>query len=157
MKSVEDHNSHFIALLRYIDCQFSRIIINTVSEDHILKPIKNGKNVIHVAAEIGLLSTLNQLCKKVKSPFVLDDKGNSSIHYAASEGHLQILQMLHKYLKSSGTDLTIPNGNGDTPLQLAKLKGHSKVVKYLVECERKQIKDNYNKQRYSIVMQKIKL
>ena len=107
------------------------IIIKAVPEDHILKPIKNGKNIIHIAAEIGQLDFVSQLCQKVKNPMVLDVKGNSPIHHAASKGQLQILQMLQKVLKSYWTDMTIPNGNGKTPLQLAKLNGHSKVVKYL--------------------------
>ena len=124
------HTPLYLAIINLHSTIF-RIIIETVSEDHILKPIKNGKNVIHIAAERGQLDFVYQLCKKVKNPLVSDDKGNSPIHYAASKGHLQILQMLQKVLKSYWTDMTIPNGNGKTPLQLAKLNGHSKVVKYL--------------------------
>ena len=69
------------------------------------------------------------------------EKGNSPIHYAASNGHLQVLDFLTSY----GTDLMIPNENGKTPLQLAKSNGYSKIVKYLVECERKQNEDQKRK------------
>ena len=124
------HTPLYYAII-YNNSNILSLIIKTVSEDHILKPIMNGKNVIHIAAERGQLSFVYQLCKKVKNPLVADDKGNSPIHYAASKGHLQILQMLQKVLKSYWTDFTIPNRNGKTPLQLAKLNGHSKVVKYL--------------------------
>ena len=122
-----------------INCHYSVfcIIIKAVSEDHILKPLLNGMNVIHVAAERGQFEVVYQLCKKVTNPIVPDDKGNTPIHYAASNGHLAML----KFLTSYGTDLMIPNKNGKTPLKLAEANGHTEVVNYLVECERKQIKE----------------
>ena len=126
-----------------INCHYSifRIIAKAVSEDHILKPLINCMNVIHVAAERGQLEVVYQLCKKVTNPIVPDDKGNSPIHYAASNGHLGML----KFLTSYGTDLMIPNKNGKTPLKLAEANGHTKVVKYLAECERKQIQEQNRK------------
>ena len=110
------------------------LIIKVVSEDHILKPIKNGKNVIHIAAERGQLSFVRQICKKVKNPMVLDDKGNSPIHYAASNGHLEILT----FLTSKITGSMIPNQNGETPFQLAWVNYHDKAAKLLAEYENNQ-------------------
>ena len=120
------HTPLYYAITNYNHTNF-RNIVKAVPEDHILKPIINGMNVIHIAARSSQLIFVKQLCNKVTNPIVPDDRGNSPIHYAASNGHLEMLEFLAKYC----TDLTIPNGNGKTPLQLAKLKGHSKVVKYL--------------------------
>ena len=117
-----------------INCHYSifRMITKAVPEDHILKLIINGMNVIHIAAERGQFEVVYQLCKKVKNPIVTDRYGNSPIHFAASNGHLQML----KFLTSYGTDLMIPNKNGKTPLKLAEVNGHCEVVEYLVECKK---------------------
>ena len=71
----------------------------------------------------------------MKNPIVADCYGNSPIHFAASNGHLQML----KFLTSYGTDLMIPNENGKTPLKLAEVNGHCKVVEFLVECKNEKI------------------
>ena len=109
-------------------------LLKVVPEDHILKPIMNGKNVIHIAAERGQFEDVYQLCKKLKNPIVPDDKGNTPIHYAAYIGHLEMLKFLIPYSK----DLMIPNKYGKTPLQAAAVNGHSKAANYLVECEHTQ-------------------
>ena len=134
------HTPLYYAIINY-NSDIFRLIVKAVSEDHILKPIKNGKNVIHIAAERGLSKVIDRLCEKVEYPIVPDEKGNSPIHYAAANGYLQVLDFLTSY----GTDLMIPNENGKTPLQLAKSNGYSKIVKYLVECERKQNEDQKRK------------
>ena len=120
-----------------INCHYSifRMITKAVPEDHILKLIINGMNVIHIAAERGQFEVVYQLCKKVKNPIVTDRYGNSPIHFAASNGHLQML----KFLTSYGTDLMIPNENGKTPLKLAEGNGHCEVVEFLVECKNEKI------------------
>ena len=105
-----------------------------VPEDHILKPIINCKNVIHIAAERGQFEDVYQLCKNLKNPIVPDNKGNTPIHYAAYIGHLEML----KFLIPFSTDFMIPNKYGKTPLQAAAVNGHSKAANYLVECEQKQ-------------------
>ena len=126
-----------------INCRYTvfRIIIKAVSEEHILKPLINGMNVIHVAAERVQFEVVYQLCKKVTNPIVPDDKGNTPIHYAACNGNLAML----KFLTSYGTDLMIPNKNGKTPLELAEANGHIKVAKHLMEFERKQIEGKKSK------------
>ena len=126
-----------------INCHYSifRMIAKAVPEDHILKPIINGMNVIHIAAERGQFEVVYQLCKKVKNPIVADRNGNSPIHFVASNGHLQML----KFLTSYGTDLMIPNKKGESPLKLAEANGHTKVIKYLMEFERKQIEGKKSK------------
>ena len=132
-------NSGFTPLCyAIINCYYSIVcmIIKAVPEDHILKPIMNGKNVIHIAAESGQLEVVSQLCEKVKNPIVPDNMGNTPIHYAAYIGHLEMLKLLVPY----GTDLMIPNQHDKTPLQLAMANSHTEAAKYLVECEQRQIK-----------------
>ena len=132
-KNNSGHTPLYLAIINLHSTIF-RMIIKTVSEDHILKPIMSGKNVIHIAAERGQLSFVYQLCKKVKNPMVLDDKGNSPIHYAASNGHLEILT----FLTSKITGSMIPNQNGETPFQLAWVNYHDKAAKLLAEYENNQ-------------------
>ena len=132
-------NSGFTPLCyAIINCYHSIFLMITkvVPEDHILKPIMNGKNVIHIAAESGKLEVVSQLCEKVKNPILPDDMGNTPIHYAAYIGHLEMLKLLVPY----GTDLMIPNQHDKTPLQLAMTNGHTEAAKYLVECEQRQNK-----------------
>ena len=75
---------------------------------------------------------------------VLDDKGNSPIHYAASNGHLEIL----KFLTSNITGSMIPNQNGETPFQLAWVNYHDNAAKLLAEYENNQNEGTENKQKF---------
>ena len=117
------------------------IILNAVSEDHILKPIKNGMNVIHLEAAYGYgrFETLKELCQRVTDPIVPDWNGYTPIHYAASNGHLEIL----KFLTTYNCDLKITNKQNKTPMQLAKLHHHTNAVKFLKELEKRQSEKNF--------------
>ena len=130
-------NSGFTPLCyAIINCYHSIFLMITkvVPEDHILKPIMNGKNVIHIAAESGQLEVVSQLCEKVKNPIVTDDMGNTPIHYGAYIGHLEML----KFLTSKNTVSMIPNKNGETPFQLAWVNHHDKAANFLAEYENSQ-------------------
>ena len=53
-----------------------------------------------------------------------DFSGNTPLHVAASLGNTQLINLL----VTGGADHTLKNLEGETPLDLAKLKGHNEVV-----------------------------
>ena len=114
------------------------MIVDAVSEDHILKPIKKGKNVIHIAAHGGIYEIVEKMCLKVSNPIMPDDAGNTPIHYAAWDGDLDMIKLLASY----ASDLKIPNKTGLTPLHIAKIKSHKNAARYLAEHERRQIEND---------------
>lgn len=52
-----------------------------------------------------------------------DFSGNTPLHVAASLGNAQLINLL----VSGGADCTVTNVEGETPLDLAKLRGHDEV------------------------------
>ena len=52
-----------------------------------------------------------------------DFSGNTPLHVAASLGNAQLINLL----VSGGADCTVKNLEGETPLDLAKLKEHDEV------------------------------
>lgn len=58
-----------------------------------------------------------------------DPDGNTTLHVAAKQGFLEIVQLLWKY----GADLDARNRLNQTPLHLATANDHSDVVELLIE------------------------
>ena len=61
---------------------------------------------------------------------VVDEYGNTLVHYAAVQGHINILRHL---IDNFSCDLMRPNGSGNTPLHSAASKDNVEVVKFLYE------------------------
>jgi ankyrin repeat protein len=61
-----------------------------------------------------------------------DHLGNTSLHLAASQGHLDIVQYFVDELLHE-VDGISRNNLGDTPLIVAAAAGHEDVVRYLAE------------------------
>jgi len=57
--------------------------------------------------------------------------GNTPLHLAAEEGHVEVAQILLESCSTS--DLEVKNAHGNTPLQLAAEEGHVKVVQLLLD------------------------
>jgi len=77
------------------------------------------------------------LIKKVKEEFGTnfskytthhDGLGNTPLHYAASQGHMDVL----KLLLDNNADINSQNGAGDTPLNCAVIADQTEVVSYLL-------------------------
>ena len=84
---------------------------------------------IHLAASYGLTQSVERLRDKYDSPidYIESSDGSNPIHYAAYNGHLEIVIILAKF-----TD--VPNAvdnNGSTPIHYAAFRGHFKIVKFL--------------------------
>lgn len=60
---------------------------------------------------------------------ILNEDGDTPLHYASMEGHLEIV----KYLIESGADVNILDKERDTPLHYASDNGNLDTVKYLIQ------------------------
>ncbi|KAJ1986639.1 Glycerophosphocholine phosphodiesterase [Dimargaris cristalligena] len=87
-----------------------------------------------VAAKLGFTDIIKFLLERGANPNAADKDGETPIHYAAREGHAQVLRLL--------TQSSCPNNppalneqdtqNGWTPLCLAALEGHLECVRILL-------------------------
>ena len=66
----------------------------------------------------------------LRDVYDVDYKGWSAVHYAAFDGDLEALMLLHA--RGANLNKVVPV-NGLTPLILAAIKGHFGVVQYLLE------------------------
>ena len=67
------------------------------------------------------------------NPIVTDDLGNSKIHYAASNGHFEIVKFLTRYT----FDPNLANDEGVTPSSIARSRGYGNIEKHLVLSDQK--------------------
>ena len=101
---------------------------------------------VHTACREGNLEQLRALVEQDNlegSDFdARDNYGRTAAHWAAEEGHLQVLH----YLINHGADIRIPDGVARTPLHWACHGGHLECVQYLrengahinvIDCEQK--------------------
>ncbi|XP_076859618.1 synphilin-1 [Brachyhypopomus gauderio] len=92
-------------------------------------------SLIHYAARYGqeriLLWLLQFMQEQAISLDEVDQNGNSAVHVAAQYGHLGCLQTLVEY----GSNVTVPNQQGERPSQSAERQGHTTCSRYLVVVE----------------------
>src|SRR5262245_14485265 len=82
------------------------------------------------AAEGGDAARVETLLRE--KPRLVDDTDGrtlSALHYAASEGHLEVVRVLLEH----GADARVSALGGMTPLFLAAASGHAEVAKLLVQ------------------------
>ena len=95
---------------------------NCISED--------GQTCLHAASIGGRLDTIKYLHVYHNCQLKLDPCGRTPLHYAASQGALNVLVYLIEVMKC---DPDIKDQDGATPLDFACENSHFKVVKYLVD------------------------
>lgn len=90
---------------------------------------------IHDGAKSGNIADVKRLLRKSWWPFgrtnvnERDERGNSPLHYAASQGHCEIA----KFLSEAGADVNARNHEGATPLHVAAYSGCTTSAKLLIE------------------------
>ncbi|GBB99504.1 hypothetical protein RclHR1_03540023 [Rhizophagus clarus] len=63
-----------------------------------------------------------------------DDQGNTALHMASANGHLEIVRFIIQTLGSSLKKIVnTQNDSGNTPLHWSALNGHEKVVELLIK------------------------
>jgi ankyrin repeat protein len=90
---------------------------------------KNTENALMMCAFKGNLELVKYLVEDKGAEIEKD--GWSPLHYAATNGHLQIVE----YLVNKEADVDIESPNKTTPLMMAARFGHIQVVKYLLDQE----------------------
>ncbi|EMR10294.1 hypothetical protein PNEG_01555 [Pneumocystis murina B123] len=90
-----------------------------------------------IASRFGDLETIKTLKLSPIDLFQKDNNGNTALHIASANGHIEIVRfLLSQYPKiNNGFDyLSIKNHSGNTPLHWAAMNGHDKIVCELVKC-----------------------
>lgn len=88
----------------------------------------DGKTALHLAAAAGHLSTVRLLQEKGAEPDILDSSKNLPLHYAAWDGHFQIVEML-----ISDANMNVRGYSGRTVLCIGALRGHDNIVRLLLD------------------------
>ncbi|KAJ5281824.1 hypothetical protein N7478_007196 [Penicillium angulare] len=90
----------------------------------------SGFSAIHLAAHFGKLSIIHLLLSVCPEDVdLLNHEGQTPLHIAASEGHIELIPELLR----AGSNALMQDAEGRTALHLAVLKGHSDVVRLLLD------------------------
>ena len=90
-----------------------------------------GANVISVACVQNRLHIAKWLCEKGANLNVSNDLGRTALHLAAREGHLEMVKWLCEH--GANADAITRDGNNETPVDTARVKGRQQVVDYLLK------------------------
>lgn len=95
----------------------------------------NVFETLFLAARYGNLETIQMLHLSPLDLFQQDEEGNTALHMASANGHLDIVQfLLFQCPKMNGRNyLAIQNQHGNTPLHWAAANGHKEIVCELVK------------------------
>lgn len=88
---------------------------------------KSGENALMMAAFDGDLPTVKMLVLEKKAS--VNKRGWAPIHYAATNGHLQIVQ----FLIAHGAKVNAYSPSETTPLMMAIGSGNDELIKYLLD------------------------
>ncbi len=88
---------------------------------------KSGENALMMAAFDGDLPTVKMLVLEKKAS--VNKRGWAPIHYAATNGHLQIVQ----FLMAHGAKVNAYSPSETTPLMMAIGSGNDDLIKYLLD------------------------
>ncbi|HBK44096.1 MULTISPECIES: ankyrin repeat domain-containing protein [unclassified Polynucleobacter] len=88
---------------------------------------KSGENALMMAAFDGDLPTVKMLVLEKKAS--VNKRGWAPIHYAATNGHLQIVQ----FLMTHGAKVNAFSPSETTPLMMAIGSGNDELIKYLLD------------------------
>ena len=107
--------------------------------------LKKRNTYLHLAAKTGQIEAFKTALNEEEDINIKNERGETSFHLACKNGHLKIVQLLLKKLKTifdlganfvfdnHGTDINAPTKYGNTALHLACIGGLSDVVKILLK------------------------
>ena len=95
------------------------------------EPNESGVTPLHAAAANGKLEVIIILAPLIKNLNITGANGwtamHYAVHYAAMKGNMEII----KFLVPLTDSLNSRNNNGDTPIDIARKRGHDEIVKFL--------------------------
>ena len=93
--------------------------------------LKKGNTYLHLAAESGHIEAFKEALKEKVNKKIR----NESFHLACKNGRINIVQLLLKYveLEVDRIDLNAKTKNGYTAFHWACIRGHSDIIKILME------------------------
>ncbi|MEY3263954.1 MAG: ankyrin repeat protein 17 isoform [Pseudomonadota bacterium] len=102
----------------------------------------NGDNALHIASKRGYVTLVSSLLKRagMSEAAVINQpnaQGFTPLLYACETNHLDDAEVLIK----AGANSRAQTNNGDTALHLASIKGHTKIVNFLLAIARS-LKEN---------------
>ncbi|XP_069104161.1 uncharacterized protein [Argopecten irradians] len=90
---------------------------------------KSGATVLHIAAYMGKLELLIEIIDKFSHIIpLIDNQGNTALHFAAAGGHINVLKELTK----AGLSPTSVTNDGSTILHLAVGDGRVEMVSHII-------------------------
>ena len=94
----------------------------------LIEDAKNRVIALHAASQLGLPSTVDELCQTGANFNVPDKRGNTPLHTAASCGQLDVANVLIAH----NADIDLCNNMQETPLHGAAIKGDVMIAELLL-------------------------
>jgi ankyrin repeat protein len=88
---------------------------------------KNGKTIVHIAAQNGQADAICMLADKGADVNARDSDGATPMHYSAFYGHANAIRML----ADKGADVNKPMEDSRTPMHIAAHNGHVEAIRML--------------------------
>ena len=101
---------------------------------------EDGSNLAHVTAGVGSLGVLQLISRLGVNIEKLDLNGDSPLHFAAREGHLDCVEFIVRSLPQKCTLLNSVNNYGETPETLASKYLRTDCMHYFALLNRKPVR-----------------
>ena len=125
--NIHDHRAlHFAARMGHKD--FVEQLFIAVTHLDLNSVDIDGKTALHLAATAGHLSTVRLLQERGAEANIQDHSRNLPIHYAARDGHIQVVEML-----ISDANANFQGYSGRTVLNLGAMCGHESIVRLMLD------------------------
>eukprot|EP00735_Rhodelphis_limneticus_P003675 TRINITY_DN15176_c0_g1::TRINITY_DN15176_c0_g1_i1::g.30601::m.30601 TRINITY_DN15176_c0_g1::TRINITY_DN15176_c0_g1_i1::g.30601 ORF type:complete len:566 (-),score=131.36,sp/Q52T38/ZDH22_ARATH/29.62/8e-55,zf-DHHC/PF01529.15/2.8e-37,Ank_2/PF12796.2/4.4e-06,Ank_2/PF12796.2/1.6e-11,Ank_2/PF12796.2/1.5e-13,Ank_4/PF13637.1/9.2e-06,Ank_4/PF13637.1/4.5e-09,Ank_4/PF13637.1/5e-06,Ank_4/PF13637.1/1.5e-13,Ank_4/PF13637.1/0.38,Ank_4/PF13637.1/1.2e+04,Ank_5/PF13857.1/0.0068,Ank_5/PF13857.1/3.1e-06,Ank_5/PF13857. len=128
-------------------------MLNEVDNLDLNEKDRRGYTPLITATQFGHTTAVGYLLKKGADPCLVDNTGDSPLHWAAFKGHEELVTFLLAYV---GLDVNERDEAGQTPLHLAAMQGHTSTVSALIEDPRcdPSIRDDKNRTASDIAREK---
>ncbi|XP_065836881.1 osteoclast-stimulating factor 1-like [Oscarella lobularis] len=122
--------------------------VGLIPVNYIESSTESIENPLHEASKRGNIGFLQECLQNKVSVNGLDKAGSTALHWAASGGHTECVEIL---LKIPNIQINVQNKLGDTPLHGAAWKNHPAVIELLLlKGAKTDVRNNENKTPYEL-------